>query len=181
MDSLDWRLGFCDSQCGGVNGSSSITNLILIPDRTNNENNALEISYEIRTQGWVSIAKNIDSQILLETKGIGFFYKGSGAANTIELKLVMRYPDDAEDTTYGVLWNRATDTKGNWMHIEKLYDIDFTCFWPETLCQQHGDNLDQTNLGFVRTIDLAISNRPNSGDVAGSGKVALDDLAGIER
>src|SRR3990172_10537268 len=76
MGKLNWRLGFCDEQCGGSNGSSSITDLILIPDRTDNPDSALEISYEIKKDGWVLITRNIDPKILSGTIGISFFYKG---------------------------------------------------------------------------------------------------------
>lgn len=178
MDRLNWKLGFCDEHCGGSNGSSSITNLILVSDRTDNPNSALEISYDIKTEGWVSIAKKIDPEILLETIGLSFFYKGTDASNTIELKLVLKYPGDKGETTFGAFWNRATDTGDQWTQIEALYDVEFECWWPEELCQVHEDNLDLT---AVESIDLAISNRSGSGDIAGSGKVAFDDLAGISR
>ena len=167
-----WKPSFCDDQCGGSNGKSSI-NVSLVPGKTDD---ALEISYIVKNTGWALITKNINPKILSGTIGISFFYKGSGAPNTIEFKLLLRYPGDSEDTAFGALWNSATDTNDNWASIEILYDRDITCWWPDDLCQKHGNSPDLT---AVKRIDLAISNKPEYGDIAGSGKVAFDDLVGI--
>lgn len=173
---LNWKPSFCDEQCGGLNGKSSITKS-LVPGRTNDANGALEIYYDVRKNGYVIITKDLNPQILTGTKGVSFSYKGSGAPNTIELKLLLRYPGDSEDTVFGVLWNQATDTSDNWVSVEALYDINFTCWWPANLCHNHDDKLDLT---AVKRIDFAISNKPDNGDIAGTGKVAFDDLVGIQ-
>jgi hypothetical protein len=176
MDKLsNWKPSFCDEKCGGSNGKSSIIDISLVSGRANDANGALEISYDVKNSGYVIITKNIVSQRLLGTTGISFFYKGSGAPNTIEFKLLLRYPGDSEDTAFGASWNRVTDTSDNWTPIEALYSTDFTCWWPANLCQTHGETPD---LKVVKRIDFAISNKPT--DKAGTGKVAFDDLAGIQ-
>jgi len=166
-----WKPSFCDDKCGGSNGRSSI-NINLVPGRTNN---AIEVSYDVKNAGYVVITKNINPKVLSGTAGMSFFYKGSGAPNTIEFKLMLRYPGDNDDTTYGITWNGATDTGDKWTLVEVPY-TDFTCWWPGPNCQKHGDRLD---LMMVLRMDFAISNKPDRGDMAGSGKVAFDDVLGL--
>lgn len=144
----------------------------MVPGRTGN---AVEISYDLGNEGYVIITKGIDPRMLSGTTGISFFYKGRGAANTIEFKLMLKYPGDEDDTTYGVLWNRATNTGDNWTQVEVLYS-DFTCWWPGENCQKHGNKLDLT---MVDGLDFAVSNKP-PGDEVGSGRVAFDDVLGIQ-
>jgi len=133
--------------------------------------NAIEIFYDLKEWGWIGISKKINPEILSEKKGIKFFYKGSGEPNTIEFKLVY---GDVGGTTFGVLWNRAT-VADNWVSIEVPYS-HFDCWWPEDNCLRYGNKLDLKN---VRKIEFAISNKPEDGDVYGSGKVIIDDIQGI--
>jgi hypothetical protein len=159
MDStLGWRT-YRDDRGASINIES-------IPGRTDN---AIEISYDLKEWGWVGISKRIDPNILYEKEGIIFFYKGSGTPNTIELKLV--YEDD---TTFGVLWNRATVTD-DWVSFEVPYS-HFDCWWPDDNCLRYGHQLD---LNKVRKIEFAISNKPEDGDMYGSGIVIIGDVQGI--
>jgi hypothetical protein len=161
MDStLGWRTYRDDT------GSS--INIESIPGRTDN---AIEISYDLKEWGWVGISKRIDPNILYEKEGIIFFYKGRGTPNTIELKLVY---EDVGGTTFGVLWNRATVTD-DWVSFEVPYS-HFDCWWPDDNCLRYGNQLD---LNKVRKIEFAISNKPEDGDMYGSGIVIIDDVQGI--
>ena len=143
----------------------------LVPGRTHN---AIEISYDLERDGYVIITRHFDPSVLTGTIGLSFFYKGTGVTNTIEFKLMLRYPGDTDDTTYGIMWNRASNTDGNWTHMRVLYS-DFACLWPVANCQKHGNKLDLTR---VDRLDFAISNKP--GDQVGSGKGAFDDVLGIQ-
>lgn len=168
----NWKPSVCNDECGQKNGNASSSVFVnLVPGQTNE---AIEILYDVENAGWVLITKNVDPQTLSGTTGLSFSYKGRGASNTIELKLLLRYPGDSRDTTFGASWNGKTDTDDNWSHIEALYNKDFTCWFPEDLCRKHSDILELT---AVKRIDLAISNKP--GDTVGLGKVAFDDLVGI--
>ena len=146
----------------------SSINIKSISGRTDN---AIEISYDLKEWGWLIISKKINPKILSEKEGIKFFYKGSGEPNTIELKLIY---GDVGGTTFGVLWNRATVTD-DWVSIEVPYSY-FDCWWPDDECLRYGNKLDLTN---VRKIEFAISNKPEDGDVYGSGRVIIDDVQGI--
>jgi len=150
----------------------SSINIESIPGKTDRKtDNAIEISYDLEEWGWVLISNIIDPEILSGTKGIKFFYKGSGEPNTIELKLIY---GDVGGTTFGVLWNRATVTD-DWVSFEVPYTY-FDCWWPEDNCLLYGNELD---LDKVRKIEFAISNKPEDGDASGSGKVIIDDVQGI--
>jgi hypothetical protein len=152
-------------------GQSSI-NVSLVQGRTNN---TVGISYNVTEAGYVTITKDVDPKVLSGTTGISFYYKGSGARNTIEFKLMLRYPGDTDDTTYGVSWHKATDTGDNWTPVEAPYS-DFTCWWPDKNCQKH----QELDLTMVLRMDFAISNKSNFGDQVGSGSVAFDDIVGIK-
>lgn len=174
IDSMEipsnWIPSFCDEGCSESRGAS-----VIFHDLVSGKNGkAIEIIYDVKDLGWVLITKRVDYQVLSGTSGIGFAYKGNGAPNTIELKLLLRYPGDSRDTAFGASWNGKTDTDDTWIDLEALYNKDFTCWFPEDLCKQHSNVLELT---AVKRIDIAISNKP--GDTAGPGKVAFDDLVGI--
>lgn len=133
----------------------------------------IEIDFDIRGGGYVFVNKLIDEQLLLDSTGMRFRYKGDGASNSIELKLILRYPGDIDDTTYGIIWNRATDTDNQWVQKE-IEHGQFECWWPDENCQQHGDDID---LSQVDRLDVVVSNKP--GDENGAGWIRFDDILGI--
>ena len=175
IDSMDvltnWAPSFCDKKCGGQNGSSGLS----LSAVTGNTNNAVEVVYDLKKEGWVLITKNIDPnldlKILSKTVGISFRYKSSSPPHKIELKFLLRYPGDTEDTAFGASWK--TSPSDGWTRVEARYDKDLSCWWPEALCQKHGNRLE---FSAIKRIDLAIA---NIGEVTSLGKMAFDDLVGI--
>jgi hypothetical protein len=170
----NWQTDFCDDRCGR-DYSTSASSIIapIVPGRTYD---AIEVIYDLRNSGWVLIKKNITPDVLAGTEGISFFYRGIGAPNSIELKLLLRYPGDAGDTTFGMLWNRATDTGDQWKSHQALYEVDFKCWGPTELCEKHDNAFDMES---VHRIEFGISNK--AGDTPGLGKITFDDLMGILR
>jgi hypothetical protein len=171
---LNWQTDFCNDKCGknyGVSASSIIA--IVVPGRTYE---AMEVVYEVRNSGWVLIRKNVNPDVLAGTKGLSFFFRGAGQPNSIELKLLLRYPGDAEDTTFGMLWNRATDTSEQWKSHQALYEVDFKCWGPTELCEKHDNAFDMES---VHRIEFGIANKV--GDTPGLGKITFDDRVGILR
>ena len=166
---LNWQTDFCDDLCGKGSGTiaSSIFTLV-VPGKTHE---ALEVIYDLRNSGWVLIKKNITREDLAGTKGVSFLYKGIGAPNSIELKLLLQYPGDNQDTTFGVLWNKATDTGDQWKSHQALYEVDFKCWGPTELCDKHDNVFD---MEAVHRIEFGISNK--AGDTPGLGKITFDDL-----
>lgn len=166
---LNWQTDFCDDLCGQGSGTIASAIFTLVVPGRNHE--ALEVIFDLRNSGWVLIKKNITPEDLAGTKGVSFLYNGIGAPNSIELKLLLRYPGDSLDTTFGVLWNRATNTGDEWRSHEALYEVDFRCWGPDDLCKQHGNTFDMES---VQRIEFGIANK--NGDSPGLGKVTFDEL-----
>ena len=134
--------------------------------------------YDVANGGYTIITKKFDPELLFGTKGIRFFYRGKdkeGGPNTIEFKLILKYPSDTQDTIYGILWNGASDTDDQWKQVDVLYR-DLFCWLPAENCKRHGD---QPDLTAVDRLDFVVSNKPGAGDPPGSGDVALDDVQAI--
>ena len=167
IDTMDSTSGW--SKYNDNKGSS--INIKSIPGRTNK---ALEITYDLKEWGWVTLNKRIDPNILSEIERIQFFYKGTGKPNTIEFKLM--YSDgakyDGTETTFGYLINAAT-VKDDWTLVEVPYE-SLECWWSQESC---ADN-PELDLRKVSKIEFAISNKPDKGDEYGSGKVIIDDVQG---
>ncbi len=140
---------------------------------------AIQISYNLERGGWVSIWKTVDSQMLSNTGGISLYYRGSGASNTIELKLRLLYPGDTEETYFYASRHISTNTGGRWKLLKVPYG-SFSCQHPVSQCADHQTgffrSLDPTK---VVKIDLAITNKGN--DKVGSGTVTFDNIVGLSK
>ena len=150
----------------------------MVPGRTNNAN-AIKISYDFDVYAWVSIWRAIDPTVLSGTTGISFFYKGSGALNTIEFKLRLRdrsFNAGGEDIYFYTSKYIETDTGGNWTPIKVLY-TSFECEHPTEGCKAINGVLD---LARVVKIDFAIVNKPDLGNRVGSGSVIIDEISGVK-
>jgi hypothetical protein len=135
--------------------------------------NALELSYDVGDWGYVVVTKGVNATLLKDSVGISFRYKGSGAVNSIEFKLILKYEGDTGDTTFGKLIRRATDTGDEWIQEDVLY-TDMECWWPEENCELHGDQLDTA---AVLRLDFVVSNK--EGDDPGEGVVYFTDVVTI--
>ncbi|MCS6938246.1 MAG: hypothetical protein RMJ55_06525 [Roseiflexaceae bacterium] len=130
----------------------------------------LKLDYAVNNDGWVAIHREISPAALTDARAIGFSFKGSGAPNTIELKLIRKPDNDGRSAVFGVMWNHATATNG-WRSVEAPYSL-FVC-WKETGCLP-GEVL---NPGEVWKIDIAISNK--AGDTPGTGTIWIGPIVGI--
>jgi hypothetical protein len=165
--------------------NESTINIDLTQGNTDEEiDQAMEISYELINSGeYVVIYKEFNSAILLGTQQIGFWYKGSGAFNTLELKLF--HPEEVCDNgerrraIFSVDWSRATNTNDQW--VFQMADYSAFQYWagnpgnpddPPSGCTPN-ESLDLTK---VDKLEFAISNRPHHGDEAGQGIVVIDDV-----
>jgi hypothetical protein len=136
------------------------------------ENNGIKASYTIGEWGWVGTFREINIGILEGTDAIRLSYQGSGAPNSIELKLLMRLDNEETSAVFSVIRNQASNSP-EWRTIEAGYH-EFVC-WTDTGCKI-GERID---LSKVWRIDIAISNKGS--DSAGSGIVIFDDLVAIAR
>jgi hypothetical protein len=136
--------------------------------------NAVQVGYNVKSDGSVVMSRNVEPSQLLGTEGIRVYYKGSGAPNTLEFRLILRYPGDPSDTTFGVSRNRATNTGDKWKLLTASYD-DFRCWFGQN-CEKHKDAPDPM---AVKAIVIAVSNNPGAEDVEGPGIVIIDGLQGM--
>lgn len=142
---------------------------------------AVRISYEITEFGSLMFNRALDFQTVLHTSGIRFSYQGgdingSGANNTIEIRLIFRWPEDHEEVLFDYTINNATNTHGEWKTVTLPYD-QFTCQFPAVLCRAHQNTVD---LSYITRVELALSNKPDKGDVPGQGFLILEDMFGIK-
>ncbi|MEM4721639.1 MAG: hypothetical protein QXT73_06245 [Candidatus Methanomethylicaceae archaeon] len=131
---------------------------------------AFQISFALKEKGYVGISKSLIPCQLFGTRGIRFSYKGTGARNSVEVKLIYTPDGRGREAVFSVIKNQATDTNGKWVFFEALYS-EFKC-WPDTGCSA-ADSLD---ISRVQRIDFAISNKPDQRDVAGVGAVLIDEV-----
>jgi hypothetical protein len=131
---------------------------------------ALELAFDLKEDGWAGIFKVLETASLQGTNQLQFDYRGTGASNTIELKLL--YPPNNENvsTTFRVIWNQATTTQ-DWVTREIPYS-QFSC-WEIFPCPEDG-RLDPKN---IWKIDIAISNK--SGDTPGTGTFQIEDIQSL--
>jgi hypothetical protein len=131
---------------------------------------AAEIAYTLKPDGWVGIVHAIDGK-QLTGEALGFFFKGSGAPNTIELKLIY-----SSGTVFSVLSSPTATSANDWAVFEAPY-TKFTC-WAGTGkdCPRGDEKLDVRQ---VTAVDIAISNKP--GGTPGSGRITIDELHTIKK
>ena len=114
--------------------------------------NAVEISFDLKQYGYVGVSKEYYPGLLSDTDGIKFSYKGSGAPNTIELKLIYAPDSNGKSAVFSVSWHHITATN-DWKTFEVLYS-QFGC-WADTGCVLN----EQIDLGKVWKVDFAVSNK----------------------
>ena len=162
IDPLESTFGWTTYADGG-------SSTIQISSVTGKAGNGIEASYNLEQGRWVGIFREINPGLLVGTDAISFSYKGSGAPNTIELKLLVK-TDESHSAVFSVLRSHASNVRG-WTTLEASYP-EFVC-WTDTGCNA-GDKID---LSKVWKIDIAISNK--TGDTAGTGSVIFDDIQAI--
>lgn len=159
---------------------SEIADLSLAPGKTGQ---AVKITYDLMERGYVGIDKAFPQGILSGIERMSFWYKGNGASNTLEFKLIHAEEDCGGGKTkraiFSMEWNQATNTGGQWQFKDVAYS-DFN-YWagdpedpdnPPTGC---GEN-ESLVFEKVDKIDFAVSSRPDLGDQAGEGTVVIDDV-----
>lgn len=126
---------------------------------------ALAISYTLGANEWVGISNRITPGAISGTEEIGFSYQGSGAPNTVELKLIY----DA-GTVFGILSPPTATVTSGWTLFEVPYS-KFACWRDTPGCLTGEEKLD---LDKVTIVDIAISNKP--GSTPGHGRIVIDEL-----
>lgn len=157
VDSMDKS----DSWTVKTDGRGSLAQISSVPDPAGT---CLSVSFNLVPNGYIGISRNLDLKSLGAGEKIRFSYRGSGAPNTLELRLV-----DRDGTTYRYPWNAKTSAP-EWTVLEASLD-DFECLrrLDGTECQ--GKKLYSNSVGSMNFI---IYNW--QGDQSGSGTVLLDQV-----
>jgi hypothetical protein len=159
------------STAGWVPYSRAGSSVTLLPSPEGRR--PFSLSYSVRDSSWVGITMRIPAGVLSGTDLIEFAYRGNGAPNSLEFKLL--YPAlGGEAPIFATIWRHSTDTHGSRRLIRIPY-ADFSC-WPGTGCRE-GEPLDP---GRVEKIDFAVSDKPDSGDVAGTGSITFENVVAID-
>ncbi len=148
------------------NGNNAINAIKINPDE-----GYIQMDYDVGKDGYVVMTHSLDPGLLSGSEGIRFLYKGVGAPNSIEFKLLMKYPGFSGDTTFGKLYNRATETGSKWIEVAVPFHV-LECWWPDENCADHGEVFDTTR---ILRLDLVVSNK--AGDEPGSGWVIFKDVS----
>ena len=156
IDQMDTTFGWQTFQ----DAKGSVVSIRSVPGI---RNNAIEIGYDLKPEGWVAIVKEITPSILVGTSRIRFSYAGYGASNTMQLKLIY-----GEGVVFSIEWVGVTDTNGKWRVLEASYN-QFTC-WEGTGCTRS----ETIDVRRVEKIDFAIVNSP--GNTPGIGVVRIDNV-----
>lgn len=144
--------------------NSSMQNPTNVPGKVNN---AVNIEYNISAWGYAGIEKHITPGSLANIKGLKLYYKGSGAPNTLEINLKR-----TNGPVFGYPCNKATNTSDEWTTLE----IPINQF--RLLKCDGGSRCEDTplDLSKVDVIEFYVSNKPNGGDIAGNGHIAIDEV-----
>jgi hypothetical protein len=133
--------------------------LATVPGRTDT---ALQITYDLGEGHWVHLyqpASSYNRGDLSEMAGFTFYYRGSGNANTLEIKF-----EDPDGTNFGQL-RQGQSMTADWIRIE----VQFT----ELTYLFGGDaNMDWEQ---VDRISFAVSKK--QGDMGGAGTLEIADIA----
>jgi len=133
--------------------------LTSVPGRTDT---ALQITCDFGEGSWVLLyqpASSYNMGDLSEMAGLIFYYRGSGNANTLEVKF-----EDTDGTNFGQMW-QGQSVAADWTRIEvRLVQLAYLF---------GGDaNMDW---GQVKNISFAVSKK--QGDMGGAGTVEIADIA----
>jgi hypothetical protein len=115
---------------------------------------AIQLTYDLSYGDWVQCFVNVRENFSKYSR-VQFLFKGEGASNTLEFKLV-----DSDGTNVGMVWSQQTGKKA-WTVVD-LPLTDLTYLWG-------GDST--LELKRLRQVFFAISKKP--GDKGGRGRVTI--------
>jgi WD40 repeat protein len=140
----------------------------LVPSK---KGRAINLSYDLKDNGWVGISKEVDSRLLAELQGLNISYRMTGKQSTLEIRL-----EDQNGTVFGSSRILSGDPL-RWACLEALYD-SFT-----ELIQASAEDPIQKGLepARIRKLEFFIHNNIKRGDISGPGNISLDQIKGVMR
>lgn len=149
VDSLDTMVGW---EIYTDNGSK-----VTLSSVEGKAGKAIQAAYEFGTGGWVAFNKVVNSN-MADAKTIKLYVKGSGALNSLEIKL-----EDGDGTNFGFLFPIKSNVE-SWSTVE--IPVSQLKYW-------WGGNPELDWAKIVR-FHFAISKK--DGDEGGNGKVVFDQI-----
>ena len=142
-----------------VADTGSTIALATVPGRTDT---ALQITYDLGEGGWVHLyqpASSYNRGDLSKMAGLTFYYRGSGNANSLEVKF-----EDLDGTNFGRGW-QGQSAAADWTQIEVRF-TELTYYWGDDV------NMDWEQVGSISFVVAK-----GQGDMGGAGTVEIADIA----
>lgn len=158
-----------------IDDMKSLSGWEIVKDANNSEietsiaDSGLKISYNLsKNHSWADIYKDIDFANMPKIERILFQFSGTGAPNSLELKLVY-----VDGSTFGYARNKATNSSD----YVSLDPWQITYWWGGNP-RPRGEPVD---FAKVTQMHFAISNRPEKEDVQGEGFVIISSVVGEKK
>ncbi len=132
----------------------------------------IKIRFDLKASDWAAAYKKLEPNLLSQTHGIRFSYNGTGAANSLEFKLIEKDPSGNE-TIFFVQWCAATATAEKEISQEIKYKEMACRTTPGSRC--NGGKV-YIRPELVDRIDFTVSNKPECGDRPGEGEVSIQEI-----
>ncbi len=141
-----------------------------IPDSTC----ALSLAFDVKSNEWPAAYKKLKPNLLQHSQGIWLAYHGTGARNTLELKLVER-DSNGNETIFATEWPGGSATAGKTITKDIRYDSLMCRPGDKSRCPTDGGRIS-IKPELVDRLDFTISSKPDIGDAAGQGEVIIDGI-----
>lgn len=125
--------------------------------------NSIRINFDLLQEDWTAVYKKLLPKSLVGTNGLTISYKGHGAPNTIEVKLI-----HTDETVCKKVIHNKTNTNNITNNLEISYS--------ELECVTTAGETTVLNLEALDRLDLTFSNWPTFGDEPGEGEVIVESI-----
>jgi hypothetical protein len=143
-------------------GFGSKGEISLVPAR---RGKAINLSYDLKDNGFVGISDEVDPKLLSEVKGLNLSYLLSDEQSTLEIRL------EQDDGAVFKSSQAISGGKGSWSAIQTLFE-DFQA-------NDASLSLHKLDPSRARRLEIRIINDQRAGDRTGPGFVILDDIRGV--
>jgi WD40 repeat protein len=146
----------------------SNVSISLVPSK---KGRAINLTYDLKDNGWVGISRDVEPQLLAELQGLNISYRMTGKQSTLEIRL-----EDQNGTVFGSS-RILNGGPPRWACLEALFD-GFT----EINQRSEEKSLLKVLEPFrIRKLEFIMRNTTQNGDVPGPGSISLDQIRGVMR
>jgi WD40 repeat protein len=138
----------------------------LVPSK---KDKAINLSYDLKKNGWVEIARDIDPVALAELKGLNLSYLSNGGQITLEIRL-----EDVNGTAFH-LSRSILEDRPRWAYIEILFE-DL-----KTIKRDSSSANDEMDPARISKLEFIIHESQKDDDIPGQGSITLGQIRGVMR